>query len=91
MLLPAEHGNYALEKTPEPTLVTLMLNQRVGTPTQWGAANAEAARGCQKTFSVQLKGDNAPHGAQKYLSKSLPALRDKYATVSKDTKVLKVI
>lgn len=91
MLWPTANGDYESWDTLSPTLVPFLKDQVGELFVPWTVANTAAITAGAKQFSVALKGQSFIQAPQKYQVKSLQVLRNKYAAVSGDAELSKVM
>ncbi len=91
MLWPTSHGEYESWETLEITLLPFLTDQIGELFAPWTVANSAAMVAGREEFTVDLKGQRFTQVPQKYHLKSLQVLRDKYATVSADEELSKVM
>ncbi len=91
MLWPTGEGDYESWDTLAPTLMPFLTDQIGDLFVPWTVANTAAMVAGEEQFSVDLKGENFTQTPQKYHVKSLQVLREKYATVSDDPELSKVM
>ena len=84
MISPSELGDFEPWDALEGTLAPLLRDQVGGLFLPWSNANARAIGNSDDEFEVTLKGNRWVQRPQKYHSRSLTALKAKYAAVADD-------
>ena len=82
MLEPKTEGEFETWSALEPTLMPLLREQVGALFLPWSDANAKSLAAAEDEFSVELGGSTWTQKPQKYHTRSLVALRKRYAAVT---------